>query len=87
MAGRPALLSDIPAHSELKEQVPDIVLFDPGSVESFTSGFARLEQQALDPVVRRRLQADALRAYGTEGFADNVRQVLAHLRAAGPAGG
>lgn len=87
MAGRPALLSDIPAHRELKEQVPDIVLFDPGSVESFTSGFARLEQQALDPVVRRRLQADALRAYGTEGFADNVRQVLAHLRAAGPAGG
>jgi glycosyltransferase involved in cell wall biosynthesis len=79
MAGRPVLLSDIAAHRELKQAMPDVILFDPASVESFVGGFRELEQQAADPVVRERLRADALRGFGPEGFAANVRQVLGRL--------
>jgi hypothetical protein len=59
--------------------MPDVILFDPASVESFVGGFRELEQQAADPVVRERLRADALRGFGPEGFAANVRQVLGRL--------
>lgn len=76
MAARPVLLSDIPAHRELKQVVPDILLFDPRRVESFVSGFRALEEQSADHVVRGRLRADALRSFGPDGFAENVRQVL-----------
>lgn len=79
MAGRPALLSDIPAHRELQQAVPDIVLFDPRLVESFAGGFATIEAQSVDPDLRRRLQADAQRVFGVQGFADNVRQVLGRM--------
>jgi glycosyltransferase involved in cell wall biosynthesis len=83
MAGRPALLSDIPAHRELKQAIADIVLFDPRSVESFVDGFAAIEAQSVDPAVRRRLQEAAQRVFGPQGFAENVRQVLARLPVAG----
>lgn len=79
MAARPVLLSDIPAHRELKQAVPDIILFDPRRVESFVDGFRALEAQSADRSVRSRLQADALRTFGPQGFAENVRQVLARL--------
>jgi len=79
MAARPVLLSDIPAHRELKQAMPDIILFDPSRVDSFVSGFAALEQQSTDGVVRSRLRDDALRHFGPEGFAENVRQVLSRL--------
>ena len=83
MAGRPVLLSDIAAHRELQQAMPDVVLFDPGRVESFVSGFRALEQQSTDAVVRERLRADALRSFGPDGFAENVRQVLGRLRLKG----
>jgi len=86
MAARPVLLSDIPAHRELKQAVPDIILFDPGRVESFVSGFKALEEQSSDQVVRSRLRAAALRNFGPEGFAENVRQVLGRLPARPSAG-
>ena len=79
MAARPVLLSDIAAHRELKQAIPDIILFDPGRVDSFVSGFRALEAQSADPAVRGRLRADALRNFGPEGFAENVRQVLGRL--------
>ncbi|MBP9592828.1 MAG: glycosyltransferase family 4 protein [Steroidobacteraceae bacterium] len=79
MAGRPVLLSDIAAHRELKQAVPDLLLFDPGRIESFVSGFAALEEQSADEAVRSRLRADAMRGFGPEGFAGNVRQVLGRL--------
>lgn len=79
MAARPVLLSDIAAHRELKQAMPDIVLFDPGRVESFVSGFRAIEAQFADGAVRSRLRADALRRFGPEGFAENVRQVLGRL--------
>jgi glycosyltransferase involved in cell wall biosynthesis len=86
MAGRPVLISDIPAHRELKEAVPDIILFDLDNTESFVSGFKALEEQSVDLVVRSRLRADALRAFGPERFSDNVRQILSRVRLR-PAGG
>lgn len=79
MAGRPVLLSDIAAHRELKQVMPDVILFDPARIESFVGGFRALEAQSTDPVVRGRLQADAMRSFGPAGFAENVRQVLGRL--------
>lgn len=87
MAGRPALLSDIPAHRELKQAVPDIVLFDPRNIESFVAGFTAIEAQSVDQAVRSRLQADAQRAFGPRGFAENVRQILDRLPLAVVGGG
>ena len=86
MAGRPVLLSDIAAHRELKQAMPEVILFDPASVESFVSGFRALESQAADPAARGRLRADALRHFGPEGFAQNVRQVLGCLAPPGAGG-
>lgn len=83
MAGRPVLLSDIAAHRELQQAMPDVILFDPARTDSFVSGFRALEQQAADPVVRERLRADALRSFGPQGFAENLRQVLGRLPSTG----
>jgi len=82
MAARPVLLSDIPAHRELKEAMPDVILFDPGRVESFVSGFGLLQEQSADISLRSRLQAAALRNFGPASFAENVRRVLTQLPSA-----
>jgi len=87
MAARPVLLSDIAAHRELKQAMPDVILFDPSRVESFVGGFEAFEKQSTDGVVRSRLQADALRNFGPEGFAENVRQVLSRLPLRASGGG
>lgn len=76
MAGRPVLLSDIPAHRELQEAMTDVVLFDASRAESFAAGFRRLEELAADAAVTGRLQAEALRHFGPTSFADSVRTIL-----------
>ncbi len=85
IAARPVLLSDIAAHRELKQAVPDVILFDPDRSESFVRGFRALEAQAADDAVRFRLRRDAMRHFGPESFFDNIRQVLRRLESGPPA--
>jgi glycosyltransferase involved in cell wall biosynthesis len=76
LARRPALLSDIPAHRELKEAIPDVILFALNSVESFVRGFHELEAQWRDTALRDRLRAGARQCFGSEAFTANVERLL-----------
>lgn len=75
----PVMLSDIPAHRELKLQVPDILLFDPDNNESFKMAFNLLLNHWKDEALRNRIKNDALRAFGVEEFDKNVLDLLNFL--------
>jgi glycosyltransferase involved in cell wall biosynthesis len=72
----PVMLSDIPAHRELKGLIPDILLFDPDNNESFKTTFNLLLSQWKDEALRNRLKNDAIRAFGIEEFDKNVLGLL-----------
>jgi glycosyltransferase involved in cell wall biosynthesis len=77
--GVPVMLSDIPAHRELKLLIPDILLFDPDKNESFKDVFNLLLNQWNDEALRNRLKNDALGAFGIEEFDKNVSGLLNSL--------
>ena len=72
----PVMLSDIPAHKELKFLIPDILLFDPDNDESFKTIFNLLLSHWEDEALRNRIKNDALRAFGVEEFDKNVLGLL-----------
>jgi glycosyltransferase involved in cell wall biosynthesis len=76
LARRPVLLSDIPAHRELKEVMPDVILYALNSVESFIRGFHDLEAQWSDTALRDRLREGALQCFGRAAFTANVDRLL-----------
>jgi glycosyltransferase involved in cell wall biosynthesis len=76
LARRPVLLSDIPAHRELKEAMPDVILFALNSVKSFVRGFHELEAQWSDAALRDRLREGALQCFGSVAFTANVDRLL-----------
>ena len=75
----PVMLSDIPAHRELKLLIPDILLFDPDNNESFKAAFNLLLSQWKDEALRNRLKNDAIKAFGIEEFDKNVLGLLNFL--------
>lgn len=77
----PVMLSDIPAHRELKFLAPDILLFDPDSNESFKTTFKLLSSQWKDEALKNRIKNNALRAFGVEEFDKNVLGLLNLLSA------
>lgn len=79
LLGVPVMLSDIPAHRELKLQVPDVLLFDPDNNESFKAAFNLLLSHRTDEALRNRLKNDAMRAFGVEEFDKNVLGLLNSL--------
>lgn len=72
----PVMLSDIPAHRELKLLIPDLLLFDPDNDESFKTIFNLLLSQWKDEGLRNRLKNDAHRAFGVEEFDRAVLSLL-----------
>ena len=76
LARRPVLLSDIPAHRELKRLVPDLLLFDAGDFASFEKGTSALAEQWIDHDLRARLQANARQFFGRQVFDARVTQWL-----------
>ena len=72
----PVMLSDIPAHRELKILIPDILLFDPDNNESFKTVFNLLLRQWKDEALRNRIKNNALRAFGVKAFDKNVLGLL-----------
>lgn len=79
MARRPALLSDIPAHRELKALLPSIILFDTDDLQSFRRGLAALREQWDDAAAREQARAVAREHFGTTAFDRNVAQLLARV--------
>jgi len=77
--GVPVMLSDIPAHRELKLLIPDILLFDPDNNESFKTIFGLFLSQWNDEALRNRLKNDAFGAFGIEEFDRNVLGLLNSL--------
>jgi glycosyltransferase involved in cell wall biosynthesis len=74
--GVPVMLSDIPAHRELKTLIPDIVLFDSSSIEAFKSNFKLLLNQWNDSAARMRLKEAAIHWFGMVEFDKNVSDLI-----------
>ncbi len=80
LLGRPVLLSDIPAHRELKELMPDLLLFDPEDVNGFPARFEQFDRQWNDLGIRARLRIAAQKYFGRDAFETAVKGVLARYR-------
>jgi len=81
MAGRPALLSDIPAHRAIAEQVPNVVLFDRRSRQSFALGLARLRAVVNDVAAGERSRAVSVALFGQVAFDARVAAIVRLLQA------
>lgn len=77
----PVLLSDIPAHQELKEAIPDVILFDLKDPKSFFSGLEQLRALSNDNQLKIRIQNDAIKAFGDDAFRRNLTEVIASATA------
>jgi len=81
LSQRPVLLSDIPAHRELKEQIPTILLYDAQHIESFASGWAALLRQRDDSAALERMQLSARRLFDQAAFRGHISRLLVHVGA------
>jgi glycosyltransferase involved in cell wall biosynthesis len=81
LAQRPVLLSDIPAHRELKEQIPAILLYDPRDIESFASGWAAFLGQRDDRAAIERMELSARRLFDRAAFRGHVARLLERVAA------
>jgi glycosyltransferase involved in cell wall biosynthesis len=80
MAGRPALLSDIDAHRAVAERIPNVVLFDRASPQSFLAGYARLREAIADVQAGREASAAAVALFGEAAFDRRLAGILKVLR-------
>lgn len=78
-AGVPVLLSDIPAHRELKSLVPQILLFDPHSPEAFVRGLKAMDESWLDSKARQNAAERARATFESREFDKNVASLLRHV--------
>ena len=76
LAENPVLLSDIPAHRELKNLIPHIVLFDAEDSDSFRRGYESFLAQKQDARLLDEGKKAADSYFGTMAFSDAVRSVL-----------
>ena len=77
--GIPVMLSNISAHQELKELIPDILLFDTASRASFESNFNLLLSQWNNIEARMRLKETASKWFGPLEFDKNVANLIAEI--------
>lgn len=75
LVANPVLLSNIPAHQELKELIPDITLFDTADAASFADGFDRAmrQKQNLKSLEEGRKSAEIY--FGNSAFSEAVRSL------------
>jgi glycosyltransferase involved in cell wall biosynthesis len=72
----PIMLSDIPAHRELKTLIPDVVLFNPDEVESFAFALQALNDKLKDEKQLLKMQNDAFLAFNEVAFDRNVLKLI-----------
>lgn len=76
MSGNPVLLSDIPAHRELKELIPNVVLFDTQDPQSFLAGYEEVLRLKKDVQALSCNQENAIKYFGNEAFTATVKSLL-----------
>jgi glycosyltransferase involved in cell wall biosynthesis len=76
LSKRPVLLSDIPAHRDLLDLMPDLLLFDPMDPASFRHGLNELDRQRGDATLLEGRQKRALECFGLETFSRNASAVF-----------
>lgn len=79
-AGRPALLSDIPAHREMADYLPNIVLFDRTNPESFRQGWLKLQDMLMDVAGATSTSQRAKTLFGERAFDLRLAGLLDKLR-------
>ena len=80
MAGRPALLSDIPAHRVLADLIPNVFLFDRSSHQSFKEGLEKLAVAVPDQDVARQASRAARSLFGEAAFDERLKGILQIIR-------
>jgi len=80
MAGRPVLLSDIEAHRVLANLVPNVILFDRKSPQSFLEGYAKLRDAIPDEDLANKASAVAKALFGAEAFDRRLTDIMKILR-------
>lgn len=81
LAGRPALLSDIPAHRILAREFPNAFLFDRRDPTSFAMGWHRMQASLLGRESALSGRAIAKKRYGGDAFEGRLADLLRSLHA------
>jgi glycosyltransferase involved in cell wall biosynthesis len=76
MAGRPVLLSDIDAHRSLASLVPNVILFDRTSAQSFGEGLAKLAAAMPDEALARGASTAARAVFGEAAFDRRLADIV-----------
>jgi glycosyltransferase involved in cell wall biosynthesis len=83
IAGRPALLSDIPPHRSLSSLVPNVFLFNRSSQQSFNEGLERLLDAVPDLEAAEKASRIAKALFGEAAFDQRLGELLGVIRARG----
>jgi glycosyltransferase involved in cell wall biosynthesis len=76
LSKNPVLLSDIPAHLELKSLMPDVVLFNPNDASSFRRGYESTFLQKNNPQLLEANKVAAESYFGQSAFDSAIRLLL-----------
>jgi len=79
LSNNPVLLSDIPAHRELKSLIPEIVLFNPHDPTSFICGIEEVMHQKSDAALLKINCEKADKFFGRSAFDHNVRHLISQM--------
>lgn len=80
IAGRPALLSDIPAHRSMADSIPNVFLFDRSSPRSFKAGVEKLIEAVPDQNLAREASRVAKALFGEASLDQRLRDLLKVIR-------
>ena len=84
MAGRPALLSDIPAHRVFADLIPNVLLFDRSSHQDFNRGLEKLIDAVPNQDVARQASRTARSLFGEAAFDERLKDILEIIRQGKP---
>ena len=76
LSGIPVLLSNIPAHQELKTLIPEIILFNIDDPQSFYKGYLKMLEQKKDLVVLETNRNLAIQYFGWDAFSHTCDQIF-----------
>ena len=79
LSGIPVLLSNIPAHQELKSLIPEIILFDIDDPQSFYSGYLKMLEQKKNPVILETNRNLAMQYFGWDAFSHKCAQIFSDV--------
>jgi glycosyltransferase involved in cell wall biosynthesis len=79
LSNNPVLLSDIPAHRELKSLIPEIVLFNPNDPTSFIRGLEEVTCQKGDDGLLHKNRGIADKFFGRYAFGQKVQSLIAQM--------